>query len=125
MVIENTSFKAILMITLSLFVCSDTIAGVSLTDMGSQVKLDNGIVSATWTKSTAEMISLKHDGDELLGSRGKGYIQQNFDDGSFAIENVRPGTYTLYSNVSGVLDEYELNGITVTLGTRNALGQLN
>jgi len=45
-------------------------------------------------------------------------------DGSFAIEKVRPGEYTLYSHVPGVLDEYELNGVIVTPGTTNALGQL-
>ena len=73
-------------------------ADVTLTDMGSQVRLDNGIVSATWTKATAEMTSLKHDGDELLGSRGKGYIQQNFDGrysnqsgAAYALETDDPG----------------------------------
>jgi len=78
--------------------CSAAPAGVTLTDFGSRVKLDNGIVSATWIKATAEMTSLKHDGDELLGNGGKGYIQQTFDDrysnpsgAAYALERDDPG----------------------------------
>ena len=92
------SFRTILMITLILFTGSAAMAGVTLTDLGSQVKLDNGIVSATWIKATAEMTSLKHDGDELLGNGGKGYIQQYFDDSystpsgaTYALETDDPG----------------------------------
>ena len=90
-----------LIITLILFTGSAAMAGVTLTDMGSQVKLDNGIVSATWTKVTAEMTSLKHDGDELLGNGGKGYIQQNFDDG---YSNPSGARYALETNDPGFKD---------------------
>lgn len=59
--------------------------------------------------------------------QGKDYIfwTEAAADGSFTIEKVRPGKYTLYSNVSGVLDEYELDGVTVKAGGTNTLGQLN
>ncbi|MCP4639337.1 MAG: hypothetical protein GY851_02835, partial [bacterium] len=57
--------------------------------------------------------------------QGKDYIfwTQAAADGSFAIEDVRPGSYTLYANVSGVLDEYTFNGVEVATGS-NALGTL-
>jgi len=59
--------------------------------------------------------------------QGKDYIfwTETAADGSFTIEKVRPGEYTLYANVPGVLDEYELDAVTVTPGIRNTLGQLN
>ncbi len=59
--------------------------------------------------------------------QGKDYIfwTEAAVDGRFIIRNVRPGTYTLYSNVPGVLDEYELNGVTVAPGTTNSLGRLD
>ncbi len=98
MVINYMSFRTIPIVTLILFTGSTAIAGVTLADMGSQMRLDNGIVSATWTKATAEMASLKHNGDELLGNGGKGYIQQNFVDhysnpsgAKYAIETDDPG----------------------------------
>jgi rhamnogalacturonan endolyase len=89
------------MITLMLLTTSAATAGVTFTDLGSQVKLDNGIVSATWTKATIEMTSLKHRGDELLGNGGKGYIQQNFDDSYL---NPSGATYALETNEPGFKD---------------------
>jgi len=80
---------------------SAALADVKLTDLGSQVTLDNGIVSATWTKSTAEMTSLKHGGSELLGRRGKGYIQQSFD-GRYS--NPSDAMYALERDDSGLKD---------------------
>ena len=92
------SLRTILIITLILFAGSAATAGVTLADLGSQVRLDNGFVSATWIKATAEMTSLKHGGDELLGNGGKGYIQQNFDGrysnpsgAKYALETDDPG----------------------------------
>ena len=45
-------------------------------------------------------------------------------DGSFEIDKVRPGEYTLYSFVSGVFDEYQLDGVEVKAGSVNDLGQI-
>jgi len=94
-------FRVILIIALFLITGSAVMAAVTLTDTGSQVKLDNGMVSATWTKATAEMTSLKHDGDELLGHGGKGYIQQNFDD---HYSNPTDAAYALESDYPGFKD---------------------
>ncbi|MFO1487561.1 MAG: polysaccharide lyase family protein [Verrucomicrobiota bacterium] len=45
-------------------------------------------------------------------------------DGSFSIQNVRPGTYTLHAFTDGEMNEYSLASITVTAGTTNSLGNL-
>ena len=45
-------------------------------------------------------------------------------DGSFSIQNIRPGTYTLHAFTDGEMGEYSLNNVVVTAGTTNALGDL-
>jgi rhamnogalacturonan endolyase len=47
------------------------------------------------------------------------------EDGKFAIENVRPGTYTLHAFADGVLGEYAQANITVKAGKAVDLGALN
>ncbi len=46
-------------------------------------------------------------------------------EGHFQIANVRPGSYTLYSFVDGVMDEYRRDKIDVTAGKSLDLGTLN
>ncbi len=43
-------------------------------------------------------------------------------DGSFLIQNVRPGTYTLHAFTDGEMNEYALSNVVVTVGATNALG---
>lgn len=45
-------------------------------------------------------------------------------DGSFSIPNVRPGTYSLYAEVPGVVGIMERSNITVTSNTTHELGTL-
>ena len=58
--------------------------------------------------------------------QGKGYIFWARADarGRFEIPKVRPGNYSLYAIVDGVLDEYRLDGIEVTVEQTTELGQL-
>jgi len=46
-------------------------------------------------------------------------------DGSFTIPNVRPGNYTLYSFVDGVMDQFRHNGVNLVAGHKLALGTLD
>ena len=89
------------MLTMVLFSGSFAMASVTLTDLGSAVTLDNGIVSATITKSTVVITSLKHNGDELLGNGGRGYIQQYFND---QFSTPSGATYSLVVNDPGFKD---------------------
>jgi hypothetical protein len=72
-VIENMRYRTILLIAIVLFTGSALMAAVTLTDLGSQVKLDNGIVSAAWDKSSGRLTSLTQVSVELLGNGGAGY----------------------------------------------------
>jgi len=45
-------------------------------------------------------------------------------DGSFAIQNIRPGTYTLHAFTDGEMGEYTNIGVVVTAGATNVLGDL-
>lgn len=45
-------------------------------------------------------------------------------DGTFEINKVRPGTYTLFASVSGVMGEYTLDGVTAGKDKVNNLGEL-
>ena len=45
-------------------------------------------------------------------------------DGHFVIRNVRPGDYTLYSFVGGVMDEFRRDGLKVDAGSSRDLGTL-
>ena len=56
--------------------------------------------------------------------QGKDYIfwTRSDSNGFFSIPHVRPGSYTLYSIVSGVLDEYHLDEITVQVNAITDLG---
>ena len=45
-------------------------------------------------------------------------------DGSFAIQNIRPGTYRLHAFTDGEMGEYALSNVVVTVGATNALGDL-
>ncbi|HVU39350.1 MAG TPA: polysaccharide lyase family protein, partial [Opitutales bacterium] len=47
------------------------------------------------------------------------------DDGTFAIPNVRPGTYTLHAFANGVLGEYAQANVTVESGQPLDLGKIN
>ncbi len=64
-----------LLAVMIVFACSQVKADVTLTDLGSNIVLDNGIVSATIGKSNARLLSIKHKGSELLGNGGVGYLQ--------------------------------------------------
>ena len=44
--------------------------------------------------------------------------------GNFSIPNVRPGTYSLFAYVDGVVGEYRLDNVTVTSGNTTAVGTL-
>ncbi|MGA2233762.1 MAG: polysaccharide lyase family protein, partial [Tepidisphaeraceae bacterium] len=46
------------------------------------------------------------------------------DDGTFSIQNVRPGSYTLYAIADGVLGEFSKADITVKIGKPIDLGKL-
>ena len=58
--------------------------------------------------------------------QGKGYIfwAQADGDGNFEIPKVRPGRYSLYATVSGVMDEFRLDDIRVDAGSAADLGTL-
>lgn len=58
--------------------------------------------------------------------QGKGYAFYSNSDsnGFFTIENVRAGSYSLYADVSGVMDEFRYDGISVTAGNTADLGLL-
>jgi len=45
-------------------------------------------------------------------------------DGSFTIRNVRPGEYTLYAFVDGVMDEFRRDNVTIGKGQTLDLGEL-
>jgi len=45
-------------------------------------------------------------------------------DGSFSIQNIRPGTYTLHAFTDGEMGEFAASNVVVTVGTTNALGTL-
>jgi rhamnogalacturonan endolyase len=47
------------------------------------------------------------------------------EDGTFSIDNVRPGTYTLHAFADGVLGEFAQTNITVTAGQKLDLGKLD
>ena len=44
--------------------------------------------------------------------------------GNFSIPNVRPGTYSLFAYLDGVVGEYRLDNVTVTSGNTTAVGTL-
>jgi hypothetical protein len=44
--------------------------------------------------------------------------------GNFSIPNIRPGTYTLFAFVDGVVGEYRLNNVVVTAGNTTTVGTL-
>lgn len=67
--------NSFLIFVFAIFNVLPAMASVTLTDFGPEVKLDNGIVSAAINKAKAQITSLKHNGDELLGNGGKGYLQ--------------------------------------------------
>lgn len=66
--------KSILLLIALAWRLSTAMAAVTLTDLGSEVMLDNGIVAARWTKSNGNMISLKLNGNELLNNGGRSYL---------------------------------------------------
>ena len=45
-------------------------------------------------------------------------------DGSFAIQNIRPGTYTLHAFTDGEMGEFAASNVVVTAGATNTLGDL-
>ncbi|HSV26475.1 MAG TPA: polysaccharide lyase family protein [Sedimentisphaerales bacterium] len=61
-------------------------------------------------------------------NQGKEYQfwrRSDYRDGSFTIPNVRPGKYTLYAFVDGVMGEYVKDDITIEAGKTVDLGTLN
>jgi hypothetical protein len=93
--------RSVLVLAMILFSGSAVLAQVALTDLESRIKLDNGIVSTTIEKSSARMISLNHNGDELLGNGGCGYLQVVVD-GEFAAP--LNAVYSVTANDSGLAD---------------------
>lgn len=54
-------------------------------------------------------------------SDGYQYWARAAADGSFTIQNVRPGTYTLYAFTGGVMDEFRRDGVRVAAGAARPL----
>lgn len=63
---------------------AEATAPVTATDLGAEMRLENGLISATINKSSAQLVSLKLGGAEVLGNGGKGYLQV-VADGRFSI----------------------------------------
>lgn len=57
--------------------------------------------------------------------RGYTFFSRADSNGVFVIENVREGSYSLYANVDGILDEYRHDGVSVIAGNQTNLGVLN
>lgn len=60
-----------------------------------------------------------------LQSEGYQFWTRADADGSFIIPKVRPGSYTLYARVPGVIGEFSLGNVTVTANQTNSLGLLD
>lgn len=93
--------RSVLVLVMVLISGSAVLAQVALTDLESKIKLDNDIVSATFEKSSARMISLNHNGDELLGNGGCGYLQIVVDGKLTAPSNA---VYSVTANDSVMAD---------------------
>lgn len=52
------------------------------------------------------------------------YWVKTDSNGNFVIPNVRPGNYTIYSFVTGVVGEYSQSGVVVSAGTTTFLGNV-
>jgi rhamnogalacturonan endolyase len=57
-------------------------------------------------------------------SEGYQFWTRCLADGSFLLPKVRPGDYTLFAHVPGIVGEFELNNVTVSPGTTNDLGSM-
>jgi rhamnogalacturonan endolyase len=64
-------------------------------------------------------VTWAHDGDYYQ------FWADGAEDGTFTINNVRPGTYTLHAFADGVLGEFAHANITVEPGKKIDLGKLN
>jgi hypothetical protein len=59
--------------------------------------------------------------------QGAGYIfwTKAASDGTFTMENIRPGSYCLYSVANGIIDEYRYDSVMVTANSTTSLGTLS
>lgn len=60
-----------------------------------------------------------------LQSEGYQFWTRAAADGSFLIPKIRPGSYTLYGRVPGIIGEFSLGDVTVAAGQTNDLGWLD
>lgn len=72
---DSFNFPRVILVFLIMFAGSAAMAKVSLVDLGGEVELYNGIVSVRIGKENGRLLSLKHNGDEILGNGGVGYLQ--------------------------------------------------
>ena len=97
----------------------------------ASLKLPNlnvGLTHPDYTGLGGAFAERSGNGDLVTWQHDAKYYQfwtEGSDDGSFTINNIRPGTYTLHAFADGVLGEFAQANITVTAGQSLDLGNLD
>jgi rhamnogalacturonan endolyase len=78
-----------------------TAADVTLTDNGSTVTLDNGVVAATITKSSAKIVSYIYNGYQMVDPSGNIYYSM---DGGASYEQPSHCVYSVKINTADLID---------------------